>query len=68
MVAVFVGVMLTGLFRMMHGVNVMALRHVRVMTGLVVVTGVVMLRRRLVVLSGVLVVFGSFAMVLRRLL
>ena len=37
-------VVLTCLFGMMCGVNVMALRHVRVVTGFVVVAGLVMLR------------------------
>ena len=65
--AVLVSVLLAGLFGMMCGVSMMALRHVRVVTGFVVVTGIVMLRSYFVMRSGMLVVFGSFAVMLRSL-
>jgi hypothetical protein len=60
--------MLARLFGMMRRVSLMALRHVRVVTGCVVIAGVVMLRGRLVMLSGMLVVFGGFAVMFRGLL
>jgi hypothetical protein len=66
-VAVFVSVVLAGLFGMMCGVSVMALRHVRVVTGFMVVTGLVMLRGYFVMRSGMLMVFGSFAVMFRSL-
>ncbi len=61
------GMMLTRLFGMMRGMDMMALRHVRVMTGFVVIAGFVMLRGRLVMLSGMLVVLGGFAVMFRGL-
>jgi hypothetical protein len=60
--------MLACLFGMIRGVNLMALRHVRVMAGFLVIAGGVMLRGRLVMLSGMLVVFGGFAVMFRGLL
>jgi hypothetical protein len=62
--AVIVCVMLTGLFGMVSGVNRVAMRHVRMMPGLVMVAGFVMLGGRSVMLCGVLVMFGGFAMVI----
>jgi hypothetical protein len=59
--------MLAGLFGMMRGVGVMPLRHVRVVTGFVVVAGIVMLRRSFVMCSGMLVVLGCFAVMFRSL-
>jgi hypothetical protein len=66
-VAVLVSVVLACLFGMMRGVNMMALRHVRMVTGFVVVTGIVMLGGYFVLGSGMLVVFGSFAVMFRGL-
>jgi len=66
--AVIVRVMLARLFGMVRGVSMMTLRHVRVMTGGVVIASVVMLRGRLVMLGGVLVVLGCFAVMFRGLL
>jgi hypothetical protein len=66
-VAVLVSVVLACLFAVMCGVSVMALRHVRVVTGFVVVTGIVMVRGNFVMLSGMLVVLGSFAVMFRGL-
>jgi hypothetical protein len=59
--------MLARLFGVMCGVSVMPLRHLRMVTGLVVVTGLVMLGRRFVMRCGVFVVFGSFAVMFRSL-
>jgi hypothetical protein len=53
---------------MIRGVNLMALRHVRVMAGFLVIAGGVMLRGRLVMLSGMLVVFGCFSVMFRGVL
>jgi hypothetical protein len=66
-VAVLAGMMLAGLFGMMRGVNLMALRHVRMVTGLVVIAGFVMLCGRLVMLSCVVVVLSGFAVMFRGL-
>jgi hypothetical protein len=66
-VAVLIRVVLAGFFCMMCGVSVMALRHVGVVTGFVVVTGLVMLGRGFVMRCGVFVVFGSFAVMFRSL-
>ena len=65
--AVLAGMMLARLFGMMRGVNLMALRHVCMVTGLVVIAGFVMIRGRLVMLSGMVVVLGGFAMMFRSL-
>ena len=62
-----VSVLLAGLFGMMCGVSMMALRHVRVVTGFVVVTGLVMFGRCFVMRCGVFVVLGSFAVMFRSL-
>lgn len=62
--AVLVGVMLAGLLGVMFGVDLMALRHVRVMPGFLVVAAFVMVGRRLMVLGGMLVMFSGFAMML----
>ena len=43
--------MLAGLFGVMRGVSLMALRHVRMVTGLVVITGFVMLGGRVMMLA-----------------
>jgi hypothetical protein len=67
-VAVIVGVMLAGFFGVMLGVNLMALRHVRVMTGRMMVATLVMIGRRLVVLRGMFVMLSSFAMMVDSLL
>jgi hypothetical protein len=66
-VAVFSNVMLACLFGMMGGVSLMALRHVRVMTGLAMIAGFVMFRGRLMMLSGMLVVLSGFAVMFRSL-
>ena len=65
MVPVIVGVMLAGLIRMIIGVGVVALRHVRVMTGRLVVATLMVVRRRLMVLGGMLVMLSGFAMMFR---
>jgi hypothetical protein len=59
--------MLARLFGVMCGVNVMPLRHMRMVAGFVVVTGLVVLSRRFVMRYGVFVVFGSFAVMFRSL-
>jgi hypothetical protein len=66
--AVIVGVMLAGFFGVLLGVNLMALRHVRVMTGRMMVATLVMIGRRLVVLRGMFVMLSSFAMMVDSLL
>jgi hypothetical protein len=66
-VAVLAGVMLARLFGMMGSVNLMALRHVRMVTGLVVIAGFVMIRGRLMMLRGMVVVLSGFAMMFRGL-
>jgi hypothetical protein len=66
-VAVLAGVMFARLFGMMRSVNLMALRHVRMVTGLVVIAGFVMLRGRLVMLCGMVVVLSGFAVMFRGL-
>jgi hypothetical protein len=67
-VAVFAGVVLARLAGVMLGLDVMALCHVRVMTGRVVVATLVVVGRRLMVPGGVLVMFSGFAVMFRGLL
>jgi hypothetical protein len=61
------GMMLARLFSMMRGVRMMAFCHVRVVTGFLVIAGFVMLRRRLVMLSGMAVVLSGFTVMFRSL-
>jgi len=61
MVTVIVGVMFTCFFRMVSGMDAVAVGHVRVVTGLVMIAGLVMLSRLAVMRSGLLMVFGRFA-------
>ncbi len=56
---------LAGFLRVVLGLNLVAMRHVGVMTGLVVVARFVMLGCRLVVQGGVFVVFSGFEVMLR---
>jgi hypothetical protein len=58
-------VMLARLFGVMCGVNVMPLRHLRMVTGFVVVTGLMVLGRGFVMRCGVFVMFGSLAVMFR---
>ncbi len=67
-VAVLVGVMLAGLFGVMLGVNMMALRHVRVVPGGFMIAALVVIGRRLMVLGGMFVMLRGFAMMLGSLL
>ena len=60
-----VRVVLARLFGVMLRLHVMPLRHVRVMPGLVMVAGVVMVRSRFVMLSGALVMLCGFPMMIR---
>lgn len=62
--AVRIRVMLAGFFRVMRGVDRVAMRHMRVVAGLAVVAGFVMIGRRPVVRGGMFVVLGCFAMVI----
>lgn len=55
-----VGVMLAGFFGVMNGVDLMAVRYVRVMTGFLMVSRRVMLGSRAVMLGGVFVMFSRF--------
>ena len=59
--------MLAGLLAVMRGMDMMSLRYVSVVSGLVVIARLVMFRRRSVVRSGMFVVFGSFAVMFRGL-
>jgi hypothetical protein len=67
LIAVFGSVMLACLFGMMGSVSLMALRHVRLVTGLAMIAGVVMFRGRVMMLSGMLVVLSGFAVMFRSL-
>jgi hypothetical protein len=62
--AVIVGVMLAGFFGVMLGVNMMALRDVRVVPGGFMIAALVMIGRRLMVLGGMFVMLSGFAMML----
>jgi len=67
-VAVIARVMLAGLFGVMLGVNLMALGHVRVVPGGLMVAALVVIGRRLVMLGGMFVMLSGFAMMLDSLL
>jgi hypothetical protein len=62
--AVMLGVVLARLARVMGGVRGMAMRGVRVVTGLLVIVVLVMGGRLAMVLGGMLVMFGRGGMVL----
>lgn len=66
--AVMVVMMFHRLFGVMHGVQVMPVRSVRVMGGLVMRAGIMMFRRFVVVFGGGLVMLGSLAVVIRALM
>ena len=66
--AVLVGVMLGRLFGVVLGVDMMALSHMRVMTGDVMVAALVVVSRRLMMPGGMLVVFSSFSVMFGSLL
>lgn len=59
-----VGVVLARLFGVMFGVDVVAVRHVCVMTGLLMVARGVMLGSRAMMLGGVFMVLCGFQMML----
>ncbi len=63
--AVVAGMMFTGFFSVMDGVDVMAVRNVRVMAGFLMIAGSVMLGCRTMVLGGFFVVLCGFHMVIR---
>jgi hypothetical protein len=65
--AVIVRVMLAGFLGVMLGVDVMPLRHMRVMTGQMMVATFVMIGRCFVMLGGMFVMLGSFAVMFRGL-
>jgi hypothetical protein len=65
--AVIVGVVLAGLLRVMDGMDLMALGHMGVVTGFVVVPSFMVFGGGQMVLGGVLVMLGSFLMVLSAL-
>jgi hypothetical protein len=65
LLAVLGGMVLTGFLSVMLGMNVVTVRHVGMMTGLLMVTRFVMLGGRPVVLGGVIVVLSGFVVVLR---
>ena len=62
-----VAVVLAGFFGVVGCVQMMALGHVGVMPGLFVTAGFVVLSSREMVLRGVTVVFGGFAVMIRNL-
>jgi hypothetical protein len=68
LMAVIVRVMLASFLRVMLGVDLMPVRHVRVMTGLLVVATFVMLGGRVVMFRGMLVMFSGFAVMFRSFL
>jgi len=63
--SVFGRVMLTGLFGVVHGVAQVALRHMRMVTGFFMVARFMVVSGRLVMFSGMFVVFRCFAVMLR---
>ena len=63
--AVVAGVMFAGFFGVMNGVDMMAVRDVRVMAGFLMIAGSVMLGCRAMVLGGFFVVLCGFQMVIR---
>jgi hypothetical protein len=65
--AMLVGVMLAGFFGVVFGVDMVTLRHVSVVTGLMVVARLVMLGRSFMMRCGVFVMFCGFAVVFRGL-
>jgi hypothetical protein len=62
--AVLGGMVLAGFPGMMFGLHVVAVRHVSMMTGFVMVTGCVKLGGRPVVLGGLIVMFSGFVVML----
>jgi hypothetical protein len=64
MLAVIVGVMLAGFFGVMHRVDLMPARDVRVMAGLVMIPTFMMVGCCAVMASGVFVVLRGLAMML----
>jgi hypothetical protein len=65
---VIVGVMLAGFFGVMLGMDLVAVRHVRVMTSQMVLAAFVLLGSRPVMLRGMFVMFSGFAVMFRSLL
>jgi hypothetical protein len=65
LVPVLGDVMLAGFFGMMLGVDRVTLRGVRMVTGLFMIAGAMMLGCMAMMLGGVLVVLGGFQMMLR---
>jgi hypothetical protein len=66
--AVIARVMLAGFFGVVLGVDLMALCHLRVMTGRLVVATLVVVGRRPMVPGGMLVMLSGFAVMFRGLL
>jgi hypothetical protein len=60
-----VGVRLARLFGVMNGMDMMALRDMRMVAGLLMVPGGMMLGSRAVVLGGVLMMLGGFGVMIR---
>ena len=56
--------MLAGLFGVMLGMHMMAMRDMRVVTGFVMIPRLVMIGSRAMMLRGMFMMLGSFAMVL----
>jgi hypothetical protein len=67
LVTVLIAVMLAGFFGMMDCMQVMAVGHVAMVPGLFVIAGFVVLGSRQMVLRGVAVVLGGFAVMIRNL-
>jgi hypothetical protein len=61
------GVMFAGFLGVMHGMQVMAVRDMGVVTGLLVIRGAMVLRRLAVMSGGGFVVFGSLVVMVGQL-
>ena len=59
----FVGVVFARLFGVMHGLQMMTMRHVRVMPALFVIARFVMIRGCAMMFRGMLVMLSRFAMI-----
>ena len=65
--AVLVGVVLAGFFCVMNSVQVMTVRHVGVVAGLLMIAGLVVVSSRAMVFRGVIMVLRGFAVMFRDL-
>ena len=65
--AVLVGVVLASLFGVMNRVQMMTVRHMRVVAGFFVVPALLVIGGRTMMFGRVIVVFGGFAVMIRNL-